>query len=155
MTDNNTKLVEKRLDTQSDIEEDVKDTIEAVTEISLEEAKSVIEYNAYSPKIKMDDSFYEQPLKEQADYMHKLANAMNHAAKLMQDERNALLEVVEVSKQSVANADQAVSIQKIIAAKALEQLNTHMQENAIRTGHLQDKIRTLETIVKAAGLSID
>jgi len=134
------------------------DGLEELTDgetITLDEATGVLEYNYRAPKITMGPEFDAQPDKEKAKYMHKLANAMNHAAKLLQEERNALLDDIVKLKESNSNAEIQVMIQKNIAANALEQLNTAKQEDAIRTGHLQGRIKTLETVVKAAGLKID
>lgn len=124
-------------------------------EITLDEAKGVVEYNYRAPNILMEEGWMDLPAEERARYMHKLANAMNHAAKLLQDERNELLKINEVLRQQVANAEQNLMAQKTINQVALTQQNTQMQENAIRTGHLQSRIKQLETVVKAAGLSLD
>jgi len=136
-------------------DEDNLEELKAGDAITLEEATGVLEYNYRAPKITMGEEFYDQPEKEKAKYMHKLASAMNHAAKILQDERNALLDEIVKLKESNSNAEIQVMIQKNIAANALEQLNTAKQEDAIRTGHLQGRIKTLETVVKAAGLKID
>lgn len=134
------------------LEEEIRDLVE---EIAMEEAIKVIEYNYRAPGIAIGDGFKDQPLKEQARYMHRLASSMNHAAKLLQDERNELLDEVKLAREQVSNAEKNLDIQKTVNINVLNQMNMKTQEDAIRTGHLQGRIKILETIVKAAGLEID
>jgi hypothetical protein len=134
---------------------DIDENDQEVSEITLDDAKAVVEYSGRAPSITLEPDFLASPPKDQIRYLHKLASAMNHAAKTLQDERNALLTAMEKQKELVIHAETGATIQKNIAANALAQLNAMTQENAIRTGHHLSKISTLETIVKAAGLSID
>lgn len=157
MSDENNTVLTESVNICAEVTEEVVSLVNQLEDgdITAEEAVKVVEYNYRAPNIKMPPEFFEQGADERARYMHKLANAMNHAAKLLQDERNALLKKLEVANKSVANAETQVMIQKAISANALNQLNTEKQENAIRTGALQTKIKNLETVLKASGLKLD
>lgn len=123
--------------------------------ISLDESMKVVEYKHRAPNITMEEGWKELPAEQRARYMHKLANAMNHAAKLLQDERNELLEKVAYLEKQVENAQKNLDIQKNVNRNAITQMNERMQTDATQTIELQGKLRQYETIIKAAGLSVD
>jgi len=149
MEENNTNIIDANV-----IEID--ETTENETqEISLEEAKGVIEYNYRAPLISVEDEFKNLPQKEQSRYMHKLASAMNHAAKLLQDERNELLVKVDNLKEDVKNADAQATVQKNINHQLMTKMNEIIQENAVVLQTEQKRVKQLETVVKAAGLSLE
>lgn len=123
--------------------------------ITLDEAKAVIEYNYRAPQIILEDTFREAPAKDQIKYLHKLASAMNHAASLLQDERNALLIKVDMLKEDVKNAELQATLQKSINHQLMERMNETTQENALLIQEEQRRVKQLETVVKAAGLKLD
>ncbi len=96
------------------------------------------------PKIVWPKEFRDQELQVQLTYMEKLANTMNHAAALIQDERNALnelltkkeVQLVSMSKQLLAN-NELVQIE-------VTRMNKQKQGFHAEVSRLNIRIRELE-----------
>jgi hypothetical protein len=69
---------------------------------------------------------------------------MNHAADLIQNERNALLRDIEVMKKMMEAANTAVGNQKDTMVAALLSHNAEMQAVANEVAELKARIKELE-----------
>ena len=119
--------------------------VEVEDGISLEEALEVVEFEGRPPMISLGLDFKDQPAEDRARYLHALASTMNHAADLLQKERNALLEVVEQHKTLAKNAENQITIQKTINQNLMDTLNEQTQGQARKAAIYEEKIRNLET----------
>jgi len=118
--------------------------IEWEQSISSNNVLKVIEFKYKSPLIIIPKEWDEFDTEEKFRRMHRLASTMNHAADLLQQERNALLKELEIQKRSVENAETQVHIQKSINQQVIENLNTQTKDFAEKQAQLIDRINTLE-----------
>ena len=81
-------------------------------------------------------------------YLKKLASAMNHAADLIQKERDKLLADIVIAFKSVDNADKAVSIQKDIVVKAITSHNAEKQNLIKRIQELEMESKVKDQLIK-------
>jgi len=100
------------------------------------------------PKIKFAEEFEERPDSEKISYLKELASSMNHAADLMQKERNVLAEEVKKKTALLENAEKALMIQKSIVSNHLLSGNLQIQE-------LSNQILNLQSQLKIASQTIE
>lgn len=100
------------------------------------------------PQIKFGDDFYERSDAEKIAYLKQLASTMNHAADLMQKERNTLAAEVERQTSITKNAEYALTIQKGVVMNQLMSGNKQIQE-------LSAQIQELQKQLKAANQTIE
>lgn len=84
----------------------------------------------------------------QIKYLKNLASAMNHAADVIQGERNALATEVETLKKQLENADKNVQNQKTILINAITENNRKSDEMGAIVQNLEGDIKKKETIIK-------
>lgn len=104
------------------------------------------------PRIKWSPEFKASPEKRQLEYLERFGNTMNHAAAILQAERNELLETCSRQEAQIkvlqANADQA---QKTLTQQITEG-NTQRQQYHGNVQRLNARIRALEArVVKLSG----
>ena len=92
------------------------------------------------PLITLDPKFHERPHPEQIVYLREGWGSSNQALEQMQEERNALAGKVQFLEQSVANAEQALEIQKAITRNHLTQVNAERQQTAAEIKALQTQL---------------
>ena len=103
------------------------------------------------PKIAWEPRFYEQPLEDQASYLMKLANSMNHAAKLLQDERDTLNEICWRQERQIETMNEQLSQNNLMLQTEVTRMNEERQlyndaaiEKNGQIRALQERIRELE-----------
>jgi hypothetical protein len=129
------------------------DMIEAENQptIDIKNAMAVVEYDNRAPKISLTEDFKGQTPEAQVKYLHSLASTMNHAAKLLQEERNELLLKVQQKEHDVENAQKAFDLQKNINTTLITQLNESTQERAARDAEFISTINNLKAKLKEYG----
>ena len=81
-------------------------------------------------------------------YLKKLSSAMNHAADVIQKERNALLLDLKAALKAAEHADEAVTIQKDIVVKAITNYNAEKQDLIKRIQELETEVKVQEQLIK-------
>ena len=86
--------------------------------------------------------------KRKIRYLKKFSSAMNHAADVIQKERDALLKEFAKQVKLVEHADEATSIQKSIVIKAITDFNAEKQELIKRIQELEGIVRTQDKLLE-------
>jgi hypothetical protein len=86
--------------------------------------------------------------KRKIRYLKKLSSAMNHAADVIQKERDELLYQLQVAVKSVEHADEAVAIQKDIVIKAITNHNAEKQNLIKRIQELETEAKVQDKLIK-------
>ena len=98
------------------------------------------------PKIRWSSEFLAAPLEKQNQYLMKLANTMNHAAALIQDERDQLT-VLCAKKEALLMAQQAgVRQNSLMLQSEVTRMNTQRQGFHKEVARLNERIRELENV---------
>jgi len=94
-----------------------------------------------SPPLSFGEKFKNWDTNQKLEYLKKLAASQNEALDGMQKERDRLLVEVSELKQLLANAEQAIYIQKNINRAAILKQNEDAQEAGKRIQELQARLR--------------
>ena len=86
---------------------------------------------------KMDDG-------EKIKYLEKLASAMNHAADLIQKERDELMEICEKKEEQIKSLDKSLQQNNTMIQGEINRANQKQQESNRIIAGLNQKIRELE-----------
>lgn len=103
------------------------------------------------PKFKMikyGEEFEAWPDSRKINYLKKLASSMNHAADLMQQERNEIAEEIKVIKEQMDNAEKNLAIQKGIVLKVITDGNVANQDHINRIQLLERKLREKDETIE-------
>lgn len=101
------------------------------------------------PKIQWGEEFEGWDEKKQLAFAKKLADAMNEAARIMQDERDALAKEMQKVIALNASADQAVANHKSITVQQLTESNAEKQQLEARILELLTENKQLKKQLKA------
>ena len=96
------------------------------------------------PKIVWSKQFREREVQVQLDYMEKLANTMNHAASLIQDERNALNELLTKKEQQLVSMSKQLLANNELVQVEVSRMNKQKQGFHAEVSRLNTRIRELE-----------
>lgn len=96
------------------------------------------------PKITWSKQFREQDVQVQRDYLEKLANTMNHAAALIQDERNALNKLLIKKEQQLKSMSVQVAANNAMLQSEVTKMNEQRQGFHAEVSRLSARIRELE-----------
>jgi hypothetical protein len=88
--------------------------------------KELISHNP--PKIKWGEQFEEMEDAKKIEYLKKLAATMNHAASLIQDERNQLNELLALKEKQVEKSAKLVEKNEEMVSKELAKVNEERQQ---------------------------
>ena len=102
------------------------------------------------PKFKMiafGEEFEAWPDSRKMSYLKKLASSMNHAADLMQQERNAIAEDMKVVKLQLEYAERNLGIQKNIVLTTITQNNLDKQNFIADIQALKAKVVDQENMI--------
>jgi hypothetical protein len=94
--------------------------------------------------INFGEEFHKWDDKHKIEFLKKLASSMNHAADIMQQERNKLLEKVDVVQRQLENAEKNLLIQKNIVLKAITDNNKAKDEYIQLIQKLEGTVRDQE-----------
>lgn len=98
---------------------------------------------AQAPQIDWGEDFNSWDIEQQNRYLKRLCSALNHAADMIQNERNEALNKLHEMKQILENADQATAVQKGIAHRAITAHNLEKQELIVRIRELETEVKDL------------
>jgi len=97
--------------------------------------------NGRIPKIRFGSEFEDWPDGRKITYLKELSSSMNHAADLLQKERNLLLEKVSRLEEQVKNADESLLIQKGIVITNITASNEERQSFIEKIRDLQGRAK--------------
>jgi hypothetical protein len=107
-----------------------------------------------APQIVWGEDFENFDKDNKIRYLKKLCSALNHAADLIQKERNNLAEeCVKMAKQ-LENADKIVGIRKDTLVKALTDHNEEKQKLIKELQRVQRELKIRDELLKSYGISI-
>jgi len=99
--------------------------------------------NGRAPQIKFGEGFDEWPTGKQISYLKELASSMNNAADKMQTERNEMSGKLALAEDKLANAQNALDIQKTIVMNHITTANIERQSFIAEIQALQARVREL------------
>ena len=100
------------------------------------------------PKIRWSDRFRERSIEDQAAYLEKLAHTMNHAAYLIQNERDQLNELCEKKELQLESLNEAIKQNNLMLQQEVARMNAQRQEYHLNIKRLNAEIRSLKMKVE-------
>ena len=109
------------------------------------------ELNKKAPKITWGDAYLAWPVEKRLEFAEKLASTMNHAADMLQKERNALIDIAK--KQELLIADhvrkydaqsEMIQLQMVRANEEKQELYVQLDDTMKEKKALMLRIRELE-----------
>lgn len=117
----------------------------------LKSIKRIRDMRAVAPTIKWGKQYKDWSLRKRLDYCEKLASTMNHAADMLQKERNELLEVCSQQAEMIkalqrGYCDQGNMVQGQIGRfnEETQVLNNRIVELVAQLGEAKKRIKELE-----------
>ena len=99
---------------------------------------------ARAPKLRLLPGWEKRTDEQKVQYMLKLAATMNHAAKLIQDERDMLVVLMEKKEQQLKRAAAAVRQNNEVLQSEVARMNEQRQQFQQRMTELTQKIEELQ-----------
>ncbi len=96
------------------------------------------------PKIKWGLIYQGMLDKQKIEYLEKLASSMNHAAHLIQGERNELNKLCGLKEEQLIKMKEAMDKNMLMLQSEVTKMNTQRQGFNKEVGRLNQKIRELE-----------
>jgi len=81
-----------------------------------------------APKIKWGDEYMSWPVDARLNYAEKLAASMNHAADVLQNERNGLLDIANTQERKIKELQASYDQQTMVVTQELGSSNAAQQE---------------------------
>ena len=81
-----------------------------------------------APKITWGRIYQSSSNEEKIDYLEKLASTMNHAASLIQDERNQLNKLCELKEQQIEKLKEAMDANNTMLQSEVAKINEERQK---------------------------
>ncbi len=129
------KISEKRQTTHKDLFENVAEGFEVLDDHILDKK---------APKIRWEKGFENRPDELKIRYLKKLANTMNQAAKLIQDERDALVPLLVKKDEQIESMKKQVAQHQMVLQDQLTRLNNEKQQYNQEIARLSREIRLLK-----------
>jgi hypothetical protein len=105
--------------------------------------------------INFGEEFQKWPDSRKMTYLKKLASSMNHAADIMQQERNKLLEEREVIKAQLKNTESNLAIQKDIVLRTITANNSAKEEYIQLIQKLEGQVRSKDKAIGILNEQVD
>jgi hypothetical protein len=99
-------------------------------------------------RLQFGEKFYEWETKEQVEYLIKLASSMNHAADMIQRERDALLQKHEQLFRTLESCDKNLNTQKQININMITSANAKEQKYIKDIQLLQSRVRAQDAVIE-------
>ena len=96
------------------------------------------------PRIKWGMIYQSKSMRDKIKYLEKLASVMNHAAYLIQNERNELIVLAEKKEQQIVAMKKALDQNNAMIQSEITKMNAEHQEYFKEIKNLRDRIRELE-----------
>lgn len=103
---------------------------------------------AMAPQIDWGQDFLDWDSEQQNRYLRRLCSALNHAADLIQKERNELLVELNRLKKGIEDANAAVEVRKNTLFKVITDHNAEKQELIKRLQELEVENKSLKVECK-------
>jgi hypothetical protein len=97
------------------------------------------------PNIKWGEEFKEWDDEKKISYLMKFCEAMNHAAATIQDERNALGELLEKKEDRIQQLEAALEANNLMLQTEITKMNEDKQKRNAHVIELNKRIRELES----------
>ena len=97
------------------------------------------------PKIKWGEQYKNRTDAEKITYLEKLASAMNHAAYLIQKERDELNKLCELKEKQLAQVKKGIDANNMMLQQEITRMNTQRQDYNEQIATLSAKIRKFES----------
>lgn len=97
-----------------------------------------------APKIQWGVLYKRKSDKEKIRYLEKLAASMNHAAALIQEERNQLVRLCELKEQQLAVMAKAVEANNAMLQQEIVRMNAEQQGANATIARLNTRVKELE-----------
>jgi len=94
--------------------------------------------------IQWGEEFQAWPVAERLAYAMELASAMNQAADVIQEERNALMAEAIQLREAADNANQLAQTHRGLATKMILESNQQRQAHAAAIGEASNRVAALE-----------
>ncbi len=117
------------------IAEEIEDVAEGMKRIEVVELP---------PKIKWGDDFLAWSDEKKIAYLTKFGEAMNHAADVIQKERDALGEMVEEKEKRILQLEAMIEANNRMIQAEITNMNEYRQEVNAQSAKLNARIRELE-----------
>ena len=98
----------------------------------------------HPPKIKWGMLYQNSSDKEKIAYLEKLASSMNHAAHLIQEERNELGRLCELKEQQLIKLGEAVRANTAMLQQEVTRMNEQRQGYNAEVARLNAEIREMK-----------
>jgi hypothetical protein len=100
--------------------------------------------DARAPRIKFLPRFHEREEEAKVEYLVKLASTMNHAAKLIQDERDRLVELMVLKEEQLEKMAAQLRENNAMLQQEVTRMNEKQQGFHREVAKLGARIRELE-----------
>ena len=101
-------------------------------------------HRLHPPKIKWGKLYGEKTDEQKITYLEKLAASMNHAAGLIQSERNELGRICEKKEEQLIKMSEAMKQNNVMLQQEVTRMNSKQQDFNTVVARLNQKIRELE-----------
>ena len=95
------------------------------------------------PKIKWGKGYQEMSKDDKIDYLQKLATSMNHAASLIQTERDTIGKLCEAKEAQIVQMKKALDDNNAMIQSEVTRMNTQRQDAASTVMRLNQEIRKM------------
>ncbi len=99
-------------------------------------------------RLQFGEKFYEWDTDQQIEYLIKLASSMNHAADMIQRERDALLQKHEQLFRTLENCEKNLDTQKQININMITSANAKEQKYIKDIQLLQSRVRAQDAVIE-------
>jgi len=119
-----------------------------IAEEIYEEAEGLkkIEVVELPPKIKWGEKFQEWEDEKKISYLTKFAESMNHAADVIQRERDALCDLIEQKEEQLIQIQPRLDANNRMIQEEITKMNEYKQEVNSTIAKLNARIRELESV---------
>ncbi len=111
----------------------------------LKEIKRLPQMKSPAPQIRWGEEYKSWPVERRLSYAERLASSMNHAADLLQTERNKLLEVVKRQEEQLKQATEKYVEQGQVMHRELGAQDAEKQQLYAQIVELTAKVKELTT----------
>jgi len=98
-----------------------------------------------APKLSLLPGFYDRDHKTQVHYLLRLASTMNHAARLISEERDRLVKLLVLKDKQIKILADGLEANNVMIQSEVTRMNEQKQEYHANVSELGARIRELES----------
>jgi len=125
------------------------ETAELLEAGDMKEIKTIPGMQKIAPNISWGEEFEKQPIEWRVGRAKRVASAMNHAADILQQERNKLIEVGKAQEQKIIQLTHQYAAQGDLMHKQLQVENAKQQKLNTQLVEQMQEIKELKRLLKA------